>query len=190
MSPRAGLSTDKIVAAAAELADEQGIEGVTLAALAAKLGVRPPSLYNHIDGQSGLRTLVAVQGINRLYERMNEALSASGEQDAVFAVAGSYVRFAREHPGLYEMTLKAPDSAHKGLVEAGDRLLELIVGTLKPYQLGAAGELHAVRGLRSILHGFASLEQKGGFGMKLDIGKSLMATLEAFLSGIERFKSL
>ncbi|MFD1774919.1 TetR family transcriptional regulator [Paenibacillus rhizophilus] len=43
-----------MVTAAAQIADEYGMEGVTLAALVAKLGMRSPSLYNHINGQSGL----------------------------------------------------------------------------------------------------------------------------------------
>ena len=54
MSPRAGLDTRMIVIRAAEIADEQGIEEVTLAALAAKLGVRSPSLYNHVNGLRGI----------------------------------------------------------------------------------------------------------------------------------------
>lgn len=55
MSPRAGLDTQTLVLAAAELADEYGMEGVTLALLAAKLGVRSPSLYNHVNGLKELR---------------------------------------------------------------------------------------------------------------------------------------
>lgn len=62
MSPRAGLDTRTLVLAAAELADERGMGEVTLASLAAKLGVRSPSLYNHVNGLAGLRTLLAVHG--------------------------------------------------------------------------------------------------------------------------------
>ncbi|MNT83752.1 hypothetical protein D3C72_2236640 [compost metagenome] len=101
-----------------------------------------------------------------------------------------YAEFAKRHPGLYEMTLQAPDGDHPELIEAGERVLKLIIDLLKPYNLDEQAELHAVRGLRSILHGFASLEQKGGFGMPLDTGLSLQTTLEAYLSGIDKFRGL
>ncbi|OZS77060.1 TetR family transcriptional regulator, partial [Tetzosporium hominis] len=45
MSPRIGLSQKMIVDAAAEIADQEGLNGVTLAALSKKMNVRPPSLY-------------------------------------------------------------------------------------------------------------------------------------------------
>ncbi|MDT3426319.1 AcrR family transcriptional regulator [Paenibacillus forsythiae] len=188
MSPRVGLGSNKIVMAAAEIADEQGMEGVTLAALAARLGVRPPSLYNHIDGLAGLRTQLAVHGLKQLYEAMSSASQGLSGSDAVLAMGKGYAAFAKQHPGLYEMTLQAPDADNAELIEEGDRVLKLITCVLEPYRLGEQGELHAVRGLRSILHGFASLEQKGGFSISLDLNVSLSATIHAFLAGIDQFR--
>lgn len=190
MSPRAGLDRSKIVTAAAAIADEQGVEGVTLAALAARLGVRSPSLYNHFDGQNGLRVLLAVHGLNKLGDEISEASRGMSGAEAIQAMGKGYADFARRHPGLYEMTLQAPDGVHPELIEAGERVLKLIIDLLKPYRMDEQAELHAVRGLRSILHGFASLEQKGGFGMPLDTGLSLHTTLEAFLSGIDKFRGI
>ena len=45
---RAGLDADAVVAAAAQLADADGLEALTLARLAAVLGIRSPSLYAHV----------------------------------------------------------------------------------------------------------------------------------------------
>jgi hypothetical protein len=45
--------------------------------------------------------------------------------------------------------------------------------------------LHTVRGLRSILHGFSALEQKGGFKMNLDLDESLTIIIQGFLKGME-----
>lgn len=50
MSPRIGLTLLKIVETAAEIADANGIQEVTLASLAQRLGIRSPSLYNHVKG--------------------------------------------------------------------------------------------------------------------------------------------
>ncbi|WP_025689795.1 TetR/AcrR family transcriptional regulator [Paenibacillus zanthoxyli] len=188
MSPRVGLDRDKIVIEAAQIADEYGMEGVTLAALAARLGVRPPSLYNHINGQAELRSLLAVYGLKQLYEAMSSASRGLSGSEAVLAMGKGYAEFAKKHPGLYEMTLEAPDANNAELNEEAGYVLKLIISVLAPYKLSDEGELHAVRGLRSILHGFASLEQKGGFGIPLDVSVSLSATIHAFLAGIDRFR--
>jgi AcrR family transcriptional regulator len=47
------LSREVVVEGAASLADEKGLEAVTLTALASELGIRTPSLYNHVDGLEG-----------------------------------------------------------------------------------------------------------------------------------------
>lgn len=184
MSPRAGLDTQTLVLAAAELADEKGMEEVSLAALAARLGVRSPSLYNHVDGLSGLRTLLAIHGLEQLYNAMSDASQGLAKDDAVHAMGQAYVEFARRHPGLYETTLKAPDQGNRALEEAGEQILSLILHVLSEYKLGQEGELHAVRGLRSILHGFAALENKGAFEMPLDTGISLSRLISTFIAGI------
>lgn len=44
--------------------------------------------------------------------------------------------------------------------------------------------IHAVRGLRSIVHGFATLEAGGGFGMPLDRDESFLRLLRAYLAGL------
>ncbi|MNI01203.1 Bacterial regulatory protein, tetR family [compost metagenome] len=189
MSPRAGLDTHTLVLAAAEIADEQGIEEVTLAALAARLGVRSPSLYNHINGLQGLRSLLAVHGL----ELLNAAIAAASEglkgDAAVYAMGQAYVDFARKHPGLYETTLRAPEEGHSELERASEQVLSLIIGLLSCYGLDAEGELHAVRGLRSLLHGFAALENKGGFGMPLDTNISLNWLISTFIAGIRSMSS-
>ncbi|OKP96694.1 TetR/AcrR family transcriptional regulator [Paenibacillus sp. P46E] len=184
MSPRAGLDTRTLVLAAVEIADEQGIEEVTLAALAAKLGVRSPSLYNHINGLQGLRSLLAVHGLELLYEAMSAASDGLKGDAAVHAMGQAYIGFARQHPGLYETTLRAPEEGNPELKKASEQVLSLIIEVLSGYELGAEGELHAVRGWRSLLHGFAALENKGGFGMPLDTNVSLNRLISTFIAGI------
>ncbi|WNS45099.1 WHG domain-containing protein [Paenibacillus sp. MMS20-IR301] len=181
---RAGLDTHSLVLAAAELADTQGVEQVTLAALAAKLGVRPPSLYNHINGLAGLRTLLAVHGLELLHESMSEAAEGLSGAAAVHAMSLAYIEFARQRPGLYETTLRAPEQGDTLLEAAGQQILELLIGALSAFGLDEEGKLHAVRGLRSILHGFSALENQGGFGMPLDLNVSLIRLIRAYLAGI------
>jgi AcrR family transcriptional regulator len=57
--PRRGLDAERVVDAAAQLADAHGLQAVTLARVAGELGVRAPSLYNHVEGRDGLLRAVA-----------------------------------------------------------------------------------------------------------------------------------
>jgi AcrR family transcriptional regulator len=186
MSPRPKFALDitTILEAAGDLADQQGMQEVTLANLAKKLGIRPPSLYNHFDGLPGLRKKLAIYGIDRLYKGMADAAIGVSGTEAVLAISQFYVNFARMHPGLYEATLLAPDPEDEDVQQAGAKIVDLSVRVLTVYHLDGNQALHAVRGLRSILHGFSALEQKGGFKMALDLDESLTIIIKAFLAGM------
>ncbi|MFF0451365.1 TetR/AcrR family transcriptional regulator [Streptomyces sp. NPDC004609] len=51
---RVALSRERVVTAAIALADEKGVAGVTMRALAARLGVEAMSLYNHVRGREDI----------------------------------------------------------------------------------------------------------------------------------------
>lgn len=188
MSPRPKVSLDlaTILDAAVEIADCEGLREVTLANLAKKLGIRPPSLYNHFEGLPDLRKKMAIYGFQQLYsELVNIALGLSSDE-AVLALSKAYVSFARKHPGLYEATLFAPSPTDTDIKIAGGKIVDLTLQVLQVYNLDAENALHAVRGLRSILHGFSSLEQAGGFALSLDLNESLIFIVKAFLDGIKK----
>jgi hypothetical protein len=50
--------------------------------------------------------------------------------------------------------------------------------------------LHVARGLRSIFHGFSSIEQRGGFGLPLDIDLSYRMLIDTYLEGVYSFYKL
>jgi AcrR family transcriptional regulator len=182
--PRVGLDLSTVLQAAAELADEHGFDEVTLASLAKKLNVRTPSLYNHIDGLPGLRKKLAVYGLQQLYDKLTHAAVGRSGDDAVRAFAEAYLNFARARPGLYELTLRAADPGEAEIAELGGRLVDLIVRILAAYDLTDDAAIHAVRGLRSIMHGFVSLERAGGFGYPLDLDESFRLLVDTFLAGL------
>lgn len=189
MSPRVGLDLMTILQAATEIADMQGYDAVTLATLAKKLDIRPPSLYNHVDGLNGLRKKLAIHGLQQLHSIMTDQVIGLSGDDAVHALGEAYVKFVRVHPGLYEATLRAPDPQDVDVQQAGSKIVDLAVRVLNAYGLDNDAVIHAVRGLRSIFHGFASLEQRGGFGLPLDINESFHLLINAFLSGLPTLKN-
>lgn len=182
--PRAGLDQQIILQATVEIADTNGLDEVTLATLAQKLGIRTPSLYNHVDGLPGLRKKLAIYGMNQLTDSLTRAAIGKSKDDAVRAIAKAYVAFVREHPGLYEATHRSHDMQDVEVRKAADGPVDLVIRVLHAYGLGDEAAIHTVRGLRSLLHGFASIEQQGGFDMSLDLDVSFHLLVDTFLAGI------
>ncbi|WP_353947163.1 TetR-like C-terminal domain-containing protein [Streptomyces sp. HUAS MG91] len=176
---RAGLTSERVVAAAADLADTVGFENITIAALARGFGVKDASLYAHVRGLSDLSTRVAVLSGLDLADRISDALAGRAGRDALFAFAHAYRAFAREHPGRYAATqLELGPSAlddHPGL----RRNLTGPYALLQGYGLTEPALTDAVRLLRSTFHGFVALELAGGFRHRRDVERSWAAALEA-----------
>jgi AcrR family transcriptional regulator len=188
VSPRAGLNRAAVVEAAASLADEGGLEDLSLADLAGRLGVRKPSLYNHIAGVGDLRRGLALVGIRELGRRLSRAAAGKAGDEGLLAIAEAYRLFVKQRPGLYEATVRSyrlydPDDPELGAAEA--ETMGTVLAVLA--SCGIRGEeeaIHAARGLRSIAHGFATLENAGGFGMSLDPNDSFHKLMRAVAGGL------
>ena len=162
---RRGLDRARVVDAAVAIADADGLEAVTLARVAAALGVRSPSLYNHVDGRDGLIRGVAARATRELATTLRRAATGRSGRAAIAAVAQAQRDYARAHPGRYAATVPAP--------AAGDDLI------------------HAVRALRSAVHGFAAIEASGGFALAVDADESFRRLVAALATGlgVERLKA-
>ena len=184
MSPRAGLDTATVVAAAARMSDAG--DELSLSALAQMLGVRTPSLYNHVDGIAGLQRELALRGVRELTAQILRAAIGRSGREALFEIAQSYRAYVHAHPGLYRFTQPAPASADVELQAASAELIDILSAVLSGFNLHDDDALHAIRGLRSLLHGFAMLELDAGFGIDLDLDVSFDFALDAFIAGLER----
>jgi len=185
------LSRDVVVEAAAAIADEEGLEALSLSTLASKLGIRTPSLYNHVAGLEALRRELALLGLRELGRRIGRAAIGKTTDEAIFAIAHAYRDFVKERPGLYAATVRSsrlsyPDDPD---FEAAEReAFEAVLAVLASYGLRGEDAVHAARGLRSVAHGFATLEVAGGFGIPLDLDESFDRLLRAFVAGLRKRK--
>ncbi|TDV55206.1 TetR-like C-terminal domain-containing protein [Actinophytocola oryzae] len=183
--PRAGLSTAAVVDAALAVVDEHGEGALTLAAVAQRTGVATPSLYKHVAGLGELRTLLGARVIEDMAERFTDAVLGRGGDDAVTALMHAYRAYVREHPARYAaMPL---DPLHDpALAPAGTKLLEVVLGALRAYDLDPSAAVHATRCLRAVAHGFASLEAGGGFGLPEDLDHTYDQLIAAVIDGVLR----
>jgi AcrR family transcriptional regulator len=159
---RAGITGELLTRTAAELADEIGFDGVTVSAVARRLGVKDPSLYAHIDNGRELKVRVALLALEELADRAAAALAGRAGRDALVAFANAYRDYAKKHPGRYasaQFELDPETAANS----AGPRHAAMMRAILLGYDLPEPDQTDAVRFLGSTFHGYVSLELAGGF---------------------------
>nr|WP_218908929.1 TetR/AcrR family transcriptional regulator [Nocardiopsis sinuspersici] len=168
---------------AARLSDEEGFRSLSLAAVAQRLGVATPSLYKHVDGLAGLRREVALLGANGLGEWVQRAAVGRSGPDALRAVADAYRRYAHTHPGRYTALQQLPGlaGAEPGLTTDP---VPVLAAVLRGFGIPEDQMVHAIRTLRSTLHGFVDLETHGGFGLPEDVDRTYALLLEGFIRAL------
>ncbi|MCU1401251.1 MAG: TetR family transcriptional regulator [Acidimicrobiales bacterium] len=170
--PRAGLTNTNVVKAAQEMIDEAEASPLTLAALAARLGVKQPSLYKHIDGMDDLRRSIAVRAKLELAGVMARAAVGKAGADAITSMSLSYRTWAAAHPGRYAATVRAPAAGDADDESASAEITKVAFEIMSGIGLQGDDAVDAIRGLRAVLHGFVTLEAGGAFGLPADIDRS------------------
>ena len=182
--PRAGLSTAAVVAAAAEIADAEGLDRLTLARVAVAAGVRTPSLYNHVESLDDVRRRVALLALRDLADALRDAAVGRAGDDALVAMADAYRAYARRHPGRYAATQRAPAEGDEEMRAAAKGAVDVVFAILRGYGLEGDDAIHAARAVRSALHGFVALETGGGFGIPVDLDESYARMVRALARGL------
>jgi AcrR family transcriptional regulator len=183
--PRARLTAEIITAAGAALADDVGFAHLSMGQLAQRLGVKTPSLYKHVDGQADLARRIAALAGNELADTIRDATQGRSGRDALVAGAQAMRVYVRAHPGRYDAAnaaeLTGPDDP---LQLPRRRLLASWSAMLLGYRLEADQEIHALRMLRSFLHGFSSIEAAGSFRIDASVDESFTWIIDLVDNGL------
>ena len=168
MGRTAQISRTDVLAAALELADEAGLESVTMHAVGRRLAVTPMALYRHVGGKDALLDGLVETLLTELTETAAAAPApaeplapweplAPGEPRLV-ALAYAMRDTARRHPAAFPLLLSRPavtaaaraarDAVYLGLREAG---------------LPAESVPRAERLVTTAILGFAASEAAGRF---------------------------
>ena len=177
--PREGLNADLVTEAAAGIVDAHGLAALTLARLAALLGVAAPSLYKHVAGQDDLIVRVSTLSLRRLSDELTLAAVGRSGRDALLSIAEAYRRFAIEHTGLYTLTqgpLRSDAETQQGEAR---RALKVFDAVIRSYGVPEALSVHATRMVRASLHGFADIQARGGFQLPQSVDESFELMVEA-----------
>jgi AcrR family transcriptional regulator len=184
--PRMGLTRERVVDEAATVADEVGLEQLTLATVAKRLNVTLPGMYRHVASLDGLRRDLAVLGVRELTAAMSAAAVGRSGPDALHAAADAYRAYARTHPGRCAASVRAPDPADAEHLAAGAAAVAMLGSVLAEYRLTGDDLVHAIRSLRALLHGFVSLEAAGGFGLPQSVDITFRRLIGGFATTLRR----
>lgn len=182
---KAGLDKDIILKTAADLADAEGIANVTLKALAEKLGVKPPSLYKHINGLEELNKALMLYGWKSLEKKVTRAAVGKSKEDAIRAIFYAYRDYVKEHPGVFEAMQWYNMYQSEENLQATEEIVAVLFQVLSAYDLQEEQKVHIVRMFRVFLQGFLMVEIHGGFGNPASITESFDFSLEILLNGID-----
>jgi AcrR family transcriptional regulator len=189
MPRRNRLTKASVIQAAIELIHEEGAPALTMSRLADRLDIQTPSLYNHIAGQQDLYRELILTNARVLGEYLTDAAVGKSGRQALVAMAGAYRLYIKEFPGLYQISLRASGNqtaVDEELRTAEERTVRTGAAVIGSFGLTGDDALHAVRGFRSLVHGFATLEISGGFGLPLDCDESFDRLVDYFITGLER----
>jgi len=159
---RASLSAVTVVDEAAILADEAGLDAVTLSAVARRLGVQTPSLYSHVRDHAALLDGITALALDDLGRRIAVEIAGRSRRDALAGLAAAHRALALEAPGRWHaLQRRAGPAAVRS--EAARDLVALNDAVLRGYGLPDAERVHAIRLIGSTINGFLALEAAGSF---------------------------
>jgi len=170
--PVRSARAQEIVDAARVLLEQEGLEAVSMRRVADRLGIRAPSLYEHLPNKAALEAALISAGFAEWAEAAESAIEEGGAH-ALAALADVYRRFATVHPHLYRLMTERPlprDELEPGVEERAAR----------PVVAAAGGDPDLARAFWAFAHGMAVNELNGRFPAGADLDAAWRRGVEAF----------
>jgi AcrR family transcriptional regulator len=159
---------EKAAVAARRIMDEHGAEKVTIRGIAKEVGMSAMSLYTYFENKADIVTYLQVQAVEELTEELSSAAAgANGPETLVATLGRSYVAFAEEKTGEFNLAFrteehggKMPPVVRDGLKKALAPLHDAVSATVKEARSPEEVD-RIVAGIWSGWHGYAMLKQAG-----------------------------
>ena len=182
---RTGLDTHMVICRAAQIANEVGIENITLKMLADDLGVKSPSLYNHIEGLEDLKTRLMIYGWKQMEQKIMQSVIGVSGYDAIKAGCYSFYEYATENPGVFNAMLWYNKFQNSETIEATSGLFSILFKVTSSLNISDENCNHIIRTLRGFLEGFSLLVNNKAFGNPISIEESFELSLNVLIEGIK-----
>jgi AcrR family transcriptional regulator len=174
---RPRTSTAQIVGAARRILETDGLEAVTMQAVAHAVGVRGPSLYKRVRDRSELMHLIANDVLRELDARLETVARGTTPRAEIGAMAREYRAFAHANPRAYALLYSpVPDEWRVDLELTRGVSEHLLRGVAQ--LVGGTDTLPFARLVVAWIHGFVSMELAGAFRLGGDVEAAFDYALE------------
>lgn len=168
-----------ILAVAMDQVVNDGIGRLAIRSVATALGLAPNALYRYFANLAALQAALAEESRRRLLAELQRAAANKSAEQAIRRIANAYVRFAREQPQIFLLTLLPPAI---GFEDAGTHVESwtfVLAHVARLYGESRAPEAAMV--LWAFLHGMTALEAARVFGKRKPVS-SFQFGLEMWIS--------
>lgn len=185
MSRRVDVDVRDVVGMAIDIAESEGLDGMTMKAVADRLGIGKPALSPHVEGVSGLRRMVAVEAARRMAEAIEVATADLEGAEALRAAARAFRAYAAAHPGLYRtlipgVAVEWPEDVATAIQEP----IRAVERMLAEMGIPETERTNRIRALHSLLHGFVLLDAGDRFGGPEQADAAFEVALDVFIRGL------
>jgi AcrR family transcriptional regulator len=148
-------SLDQIVSAACDLLETEGLAGLTMQAVAQRVGVRPPSLYKRVQNRDQLIRLVAEATLTEFASRL-------GPSASFVDIATNFRKIGQERPVAFQLVMIPGAGIPLAESQYGAAAVEPILRVARELA-GEEQSLEAARTLTAWAAGFITMELNGSF---------------------------
>ena len=178
-----------LLTAAEDLLEADGIQALTLRAVARAVGVSHTAPQNHFGDLTGLLSELAADGYRRFAAAMGDAMRAADPAAPPnYAMARAYVGFAQAHPGLFKLMFRTErlDFTRASLRQGADAARDILASAVARKagrDLSPQESIERAAATWSFVHGFAVLMLEGRLNwMMRSVGAD--ADPAAFFDGV------
>jgi AcrR family transcriptional regulator len=164
-------SLEAIVQAGRDILELAGVSGLTMQAVADRVGVRAPSLYKRVRNRDDLVRLITEATVRDLGERLATTGAGTDPRRDLAELARAFRAFAHARPMGYQLIFAPGPQLGRSSTEA----LNLAVEPVMRVAVNLAGDQHALEAARTLTawaNGFVSMELTGAFKLGGDIDRA------------------
>lgn len=180
------ITRETVILVASNLADEAGLNEVSLKNVAEKLNIKTPSLYNHISSLDELLHEIAHKGMKSMNTDMGKAAIGKSGDDAIKAIAAAYLHFVANHPGVYETIQWA--TWHE-TTETENIFLDyqsLLAAVISSSDFPSQKHPEIIRLLSGFLHGYITMNLRDALSNYSAAEQALLDAVDTVLLGLHQ----
>lgn len=147
----------KILAAAMDMVEKEGVEKLSIRSLAASLGLAPNALYRYFTSLADLEAALGEEARYQVLLAMQQVVGSKGPAEAIQAISEAYLRFAQERPQVFALYLKTPEDHTVRTLQCERNTAFFLEHVTRVY--GAERAWDASHALWALLQGMAVLRE-------------------------------